>query len=170
MWRPVYENAPVTTSSGVEDMGELGDEVARDQAAEVRRGDCGIGVGAGGRGGGEAGGHALRQERADDPGEGGGGAGGRRVGAPPVPGAARVGKPGLTSVWPSGAATIVSAPLSRTTQRKRSTARRTASRRWASTHFGSSPRSAPSSPECGVSTVGASRSNGSSPCRPSAST
>ena len=89
----------------------------------------------------------------------------------PVPAVASDGGPKPQTSTPSpGAATIVSAPFSRQTQPKRSTARAAASRRCASTHDGSTPSRPASSPECGVSTVGASRSNGSSSNSASAST
>ena len=53
-------------------------------------------------------------------------------------------------------------PLRRTTQPNRSTARRTASSRCASIHVESSPIRRPSSPACGVRTLGAGQSPGSS--------
>src|SRR5438034_660289 len=80
----------------------------------------------------------------------------------PVPAVARLGWPPSTSTPDPGAAIRVPAPLSRTTHPKRSTVRRTASIRCASTHDASSPMSRPSSPECGVRTRGAGQSPGSS--------
>ena len=74
-----------------------------------------------------------------------------------------------TSTPASGEATIVSAPLSRQTQPKRSAARRTASSRCAFTHADSSPSSRASSPACGVSTARGPHSPGSSSCSASAS-
>ena len=92
------------------------------------------------------------------------------VSTSPVPAVARAGRPGQTIAPCPGAPTSVPEPFSRTTQPNRSTAWSSASSRWASTHEDSTPSRRASSPECGVSTVGAFRSNGSSSKRASAST
>ena len=86
--------------------------------------------------------HALGEERGDHPGQDVARPGRRERG----------GSPPSTRTPAPGAAISVPAPLSRTTQPKRSTARRTAASRCASTHDASSPISRASSPECGVST------------------
>ena len=93
----------------------------------------------------------------------------------PVPAVASAGvPPGLTATGPPGTAISVSSPLSSTTAPLRSAASRTDASRWRAISAESRSSSRPSSPSCGVSTVGAARpcSSSSRPAwalRPSAS-
>ena len=94
-----------------------------------------------------------------------------RSGRPRYPAVASEGGPMSLTIAPfPGAATIVSGPLRRTTQSNRSAAVRAASSRCAPTQEESVPSRRAISPACGVSTVAATRSNGSSSKSASAST